>query len=261
MIDRNNPVPLYHQLMQLLREQILNGEFSPGDQLPSESELCERYGISRITVKRALYDLTQAGLLLRMQGRGTIVRQTSEDGDLNLNSALGFSETTRRHGMTPGSEILSVETKEPHPNLKRLLNESLGASGNFTFIRRLLRVNDRPAAVVTSIVTEVVGTQMQSYPLKNRSFFRLYEQITGRRIARNDPVVHPIAASIEIAQLMGVEVGSPHFHYRSLAILEGEQPIELALGVFSGDLYEWRGSMVEVRDDRIDRMVPEFTLT
>jgi len=195
-----------------------------------------------------------------MQGKGTIVQHTRAEGDLNLNSAVGFSETTRRHGHTPGSKILSIETREPHPNIRKLLTDSLDTSGPFTFIRRLLLVDEHPAAVVTSIVTEEIGRQMTAYPLDNLSFYHLYEQLAQRRIIRNDPVVRPIAASIEVARLLNVEVGSPHFHYRALAVLEGEQPIELALGVFSGDIYEWRGTMAEVRDDRMEKTGPEFTL-
>lgn len=85
-IDRNSPVPAYYQLKQLLKDQIQNGELPPGDKIPTEEVLCERYNLSRTPVRQALKELVVEGLLTRTAGRGTFVTQTS--------SADGPSTTT-----------------------------------------------------------------------------------------------------------------------------------------------------------------------
>lgn len=72
-IDRDSPVPLYHQLKLLLVDQIERGRWQPGEQIPTEAELCERYNISRTPVRQALEELTRAGVLTRTVGRGTFV--------------------------------------------------------------------------------------------------------------------------------------------------------------------------------------------
>jgi DNA-binding GntR family transcriptional regulator len=69
----NKRIPLYYQLENLLREKIVSGELEPGDKLPTELELIEQYGVSRITVRQALQALADEGLIERKQGRGTVV--------------------------------------------------------------------------------------------------------------------------------------------------------------------------------------------
>jgi len=78
-IDRDSPVPLYHQLRLLLQDQIERGRWQPGDQIPTEAELCERYGISRTPVRQALDALARAGVLTRTVGRGTFVAHRPEE--------------------------------------------------------------------------------------------------------------------------------------------------------------------------------------
>ncbi|MEJ2557294.1 MAG: winged helix-turn-helix domain-containing protein, partial [Anaerolineae bacterium] len=68
-IDRSLPIPLYYQLKTLIKKQIELGELRPGDKVPTEAELCERYDISRTPVREALLDLVREGLLVRRAGR------------------------------------------------------------------------------------------------------------------------------------------------------------------------------------------------
>jgi ABC-type glycerol-3-phosphate transport system substrate-binding protein len=84
LIDRDVPIPAYYQLKQLLKEQIQQGRLKPGDQIPTEAELCARYQLSRTPVRQALLDLTAEGLLVRMPGRGTFVRQPAEPAESAL---------------------------------------------------------------------------------------------------------------------------------------------------------------------------------
>ena len=72
-LDVNTPVPLYEQLKNLLQSQISTGIYSSGEKLPAEAELCSKYEVSRVTVRRALDDLVADGALERKQGKGTYV--------------------------------------------------------------------------------------------------------------------------------------------------------------------------------------------
>src|SRR5438876_2061473 len=75
---QDGPVPLYHQLEQDLLERIRTGEFGPGDALPTEGGICAQYGVSRITVRRALDALIAQGLIIRRRGVGSFVAQRRE---------------------------------------------------------------------------------------------------------------------------------------------------------------------------------------
>ncbi|MEJ2599308.1 MAG: GntR family transcriptional regulator, partial [Anaerolineales bacterium] len=74
-LDKSHPIPLYFQLAEILREQIQSGELNPGDRLPSERELNEQFGISRMTVRQALAYLTRDGVLVVKPGIGTFVAE------------------------------------------------------------------------------------------------------------------------------------------------------------------------------------------
>ncbi len=75
-INRDVPIPYYYQLEGLLRQQIVAGRLQPGQQVPSEKQLCERYGVSRTTVRQAIGKLVAEGLVYHVKGKGTFVRKS-----------------------------------------------------------------------------------------------------------------------------------------------------------------------------------------
>jgi DNA-binding GntR family transcriptional regulator len=110
MVDnvKSGPVPRYYQLQEIIRERIRNGEWTPGSSIPSERELCERYGISRMTARQAISGLETEGLLYREQGKGTFVGQ----GVIaqQLLQLTGFTEdmnARQRNGMKGGSPAIA----------------------------------------------------------------------------------------------------------------------------------------------------------
>ena len=72
---RERSIPLYFQLEQIIKSKILTGEFSPGDKIPTETEFCETYQVSKITVRQAILNLVNEGLLVRKQGKGTFTKE------------------------------------------------------------------------------------------------------------------------------------------------------------------------------------------
>src|ERR1051326_6852000 len=103
-LNKDLPVPLYHQLKCILMEAIEAGQLQPGQQLPNEAQLAGNYGISKITVRQALQGLAELGYISRQQGKGTFVsRPKLDQGPREL---LSFNEEMRRHRMKPGSRVL-----------------------------------------------------------------------------------------------------------------------------------------------------------
>src|SRR5215472_7045288 len=105
-IYRNSPVPRYHQLKEILREKIRAGEWKPGDIIPSERELSENYGISRMTARQAITDLVNEGVFYREQGKGTFV--TKRKITQQLMRLTGFTEDISARGQRPGTKVLSA---------------------------------------------------------------------------------------------------------------------------------------------------------
>lgn len=103
-IDRTSPVPLYHQLKQILQAQIDGAVWKPGDLIPGEQELQERHGLSRTTVRLALGELVTEGRLVRQRGRGTFVAQPKVSHDPARGVRL--TDYIRGQGLEPGWRVL-----------------------------------------------------------------------------------------------------------------------------------------------------------
>ena len=135
-IDPADFSPAYYQLAQILRGKIMGGELHPGDRIPSEEELGEEYGLSRMTVRRAIATLSEEGLLRGERGRGTFVVEPKVDGGLFL--IPDFHEEMRNRGISTRVRLLGVKAvraKEPlvfdrkyilYDKTQPLLEEELG---------------------------------------------------------------------------------------------------------------------------------------
>src|SRR2546423_106504 len=105
-IYRNSPLPRYYQLKEIMRERVRAGEWHPGDLIPSERELGEKYGISRMTARQAITDLVNEGLFYREQGKGTFVSQHKITQQLIR--LTGFTEDIRARGQRPSTKVISA---------------------------------------------------------------------------------------------------------------------------------------------------------
>ena len=105
LLDKDLAVPLYHQLQNVLKAEIESGRWRPGERLPSEQEIGERFQVSKITVRQALQELAQVGYIRREQGRGTFVAwRKFDEGPRELTS---FTEEMRRHNLVAASRVLA----------------------------------------------------------------------------------------------------------------------------------------------------------
>lgn len=107
LLEKKSQSPLYQQLMSRLKNDIMAGVYPPGARIPSEQLLCDLYGVSRVTVRKAMLDLVQEGLLVRRQGKGTFVAQERIQRDLQ--QITSFSDACRQNGHTAGARLVSAE--------------------------------------------------------------------------------------------------------------------------------------------------------
>src|SRR6266851_8597312 len=103
-LDKGIPVPLYHQLHAVLKAEIESRRWRADEQLPNETKLAERFGVSKITVRQALQKLAEQGYIRREQGRGTFVaKRKFDEGPRELTS---FTEEMKRHNLVAASRVL-----------------------------------------------------------------------------------------------------------------------------------------------------------
>lgn len=106
-LERSNPLPLYYQLKEVLKQQIRSGHLAPHTAIPSEPELVSKYQVSRATVRQALSELVNEGLLYRQHGRGTFVCEPRVQQ--NVTEITSLSSELQRRGKRPGGILLHSE--------------------------------------------------------------------------------------------------------------------------------------------------------
>lgn len=255
-LDPESPAPLYEQLRFILQDQITNGEFTYGSYLPTESELCEKYQVSRITAVRALNELEEAGLVQRVQGRGTKVKFQSQPHALS--AVQGFTQYNKSIGNSTRSRVLSITSVNSDEMLLSTFGLPLDQKEEFVKFRRLRFINEVPAVVMTTFVRKWVGERMQDYDLSRASFYSLYQEITSLPVIRNETTLSPILATPDICHLLNVKPGTPHFLFTGVGFLEGEMTIEYSIAVYHGALFQFSTNIYRIRKPNTQELIEEL---
>ncbi len=137
---------MYHQIELDLRQRIRSGEWRPADLVPPEARLCELYRASRITVRRALANMVASGLLERVPGKGTFVREPGiAAGARGLTS---FTEEMEAFGLRPGTRLLQLSKELPGPEVANKLQ--ISPEEPIVVVSRLRLGDGRPLGIQTS---------------------------------------------------------------------------------------------------------------
>lgn len=233
-LDEQSPLPLYFQLQEDLKGRIEQGQYIPGEKIPTEKELQESYGVSRITVRKAIEGLVFEGILVKRQGIGTTVsRKKISDANLQLK---GFTEKMKEQGIQVSTQVLEVETI---PGSGRI-SEHLGTaeSEELLCVRRLRLTDDEPIAVFTSYLPSFLGVRPDED--FSGSLFGLLEQKYGIQIHYSDRIITASLASQETAELLGIKKGDPLFVVNYITYDRLGRPVEYAEGLYRSDKYQYK---------------------
>jgi DNA-binding GntR family transcriptional regulator len=167
--------PLYAQVRSQILEDIDSGALAAGDFLPPEADLCTRFGISRITLRRAVKDLCDEGRLIRQQGRGTLV--TPRPVPQALVSISGFSEALEAMGRTVGHLVL--EHDEAASDAEAAAALKLGSGSRLERFLRLILVDGRPLTLETLFLDAVRFPGVSRPVAGGASFYRSLQAAHG----------------------------------------------------------------------------------
>jgi DNA-binding GntR family transcriptional regulator len=204
-IDANSITPLYRQLTELLRGQIASGALADGARLPSEAQLGEQYGVSRITIRQALADLERQGLLERAPGKGTFVRRRPRPIE-GLTRLSGFSENAAAAGLEAGYLVLSAGERAVGPDVAERL--ALPAACAYV-VERVLLANGAPVGMHASAIPLTVAARVRPGALSREHLGHgsLYAAIesAGVTLLRAVETLEPGYAGDEQGGHLGIE--------------------------------------------------------
>ena len=227
--------PLYHQIKENLTRQIVSGRWLSDHELPSEPDLCAHFGVSRGTLRRALHDLENQGLIVRRQGRGTFVAKPKFEGSV-LGSYRNYRVGALPHDML--SRLLGIERKRASPDVQRLLQ--LGKREDVYEVRRIQFMEGVPITLSNSFIPTALAPGLHKTDIEHEHFYSLLEQHYGLAFLRAEEFLEPVLADDFVAQHLELAEGAPVFLVERHSFLVDDKPGEFRQAYMRGDRYRYR---------------------
>lgn len=232
---KSGPVPRYYQLVEFIRARIRSGEWAPGMPIPSERELCERHGISRMTARQSISVLVNEGLLYREQGKGTFVGVPRIPQQLM--ALTGFTEDMRARDQRPATRLLEVGMWAADEETAERLRIRIGQP---VYQARRLRLADtEPLAIEHARVCFIGCELLLEYDLEHDSLYRILAECFDMPPVAAEQEIEADLASVEEARLLDTVPGTPVLRMRRITTTRRGQPIEYATSIYRGDKYRF----------------------
>ena len=228
--------PLYRKIRAALKDRILAGEFAPGEQLPSESQLMRIFDVSRVTVRQALHQLQKERLVVSRQGKGYFIARAKAVQDLGRLQGLG--EAVADVGFSAHSEVLGITTTEADPRVATALALDPGAT--VTCLRRVRYINNQPVSLDISYFPPDIGRLLGDADLEHTDVFVLLEERCGVSLGMADLKIEADLADEGLAALLETEIGRPILRIERLTEDETGRPIDFEYLHGRGDAYQFR---------------------
>jgi GntR family transcriptional regulator len=225
--------PLYLRIKKLVTEAVQSEELGVGDAIPSERDVAEMLGVSRVTVRKAFTELVQDGVLTQRRGSGTFVQGSSVRIEQPLSRLTSFSEDMRLRGLTTDSDWIDRSIGLPTP--EEALKLSISPSDQVCRFYRLRRADGIPLAIENAVVPR----RFLDEPLSvDRS---LYDALDGRgfKPVRALQRLHAMALKESEAKLLDLPNGSPALFIERIAYLPDGRTVEYTRSHYRGDSYDF----------------------
>lgn len=230
-LSLESDIPLYSQLVNIIKRNITAGTLAPGDLIPSESELCKTFDISRSTVRQAVSMLEDEGLVIRKQGRGTYVAEPKMSR--KTEKLYSFTTEVQSLGLKPSSKLVEYEIIEPTPDIVKMLELDGPETKVYKFSR--IRYSDGEALILeSSFYPQYLYPELTRPMLEKSSFYSL---LTERGIVPYEAVdsYEAVVMSRREAELLGCRPGSAAFSVQRVTRTEDGRPYEFTQSLVRGD--------------------------
>lgn len=231
-IDKSSSVPYYHQLKEILREQVTSGALRPGDRLAGEHELCRRYGVSRPVVRQALAGLHRENVLDRVKGRGTFVATPRTSQSL-VQDVHGLHDDVHAMGRTLRSEVRQLVVEPADADISQRLQVAPDAP--VVLLERLRFVDDEPWVFTISHVPFALAPELVRQDFAEQSLYHLLQEKYGLVIVRSDRVVEAQRADAGLARDLQIPGGDPVLKLTSVGFGADGMPIETFVAYHRAD--------------------------
>jgi len=251
-INFESHIPYYIQLMDILKAQIQEKKWLPGEQIPGEQELCTIYNISRTVVRQALLELELDGVINRRKGKGTFIAEPKIIEGL-VQNLTGFYQDMVEKGLKPVTRVMHQVVVPASEKVAAYLNIDPGVE--VIDIQRLRFINDEPIQLVTTYIPYHIFPPLATVDLTDRSLYAFLEKEGGIFIARGRRYIEAVLANETEAELLDIERGAPLLMLDSVSFDDSGQPIEYYHAVHRGDRSRFEVELVRTHNQ--GKLIPE----
>ena len=232
-LQTDSSSPLYHQLMQRIAADIERGTYPTGSRIPPEHELEQLYQVSRVTVRRALAELTSEGLLERKQGKGTFVSVPRTS--MQLKSLHSFHDSCRMNNVTPSTDVIYMKETTANENDSQELN--IPSGGRVLEILRVRKADGVPVVLEKNRFS-MAYAWLQDQALSGSLYTLLREYGVEPKLAVHDVSLR--FATAEEAQLLAIKEGMPLACLHEVIYDQRGRPLHTSVQLIRGDRFVFR---------------------
>lgn len=226
--------PLYRQIADAILQRIRGGELKPGDALPTESSLQEEYGVSRVTVRQALKQLTEQKVIESIQGSGRYVKE--ERVNYDIYQLTGFDEKLADRQVTTHSEVQVFEVISADETLAAYLQ--LKPDDKVWHIKRVRFIKQKPVALEETWMPLALYPDL-TWSVMEGSKYHFIEEVKKQVIDRSEQEIVPVMPTSEIASVLAIDPAKPILEKISRGFLQNGQVFEYSRNVFNSDDYKF----------------------
>jgi len=235
----------YMQVKSDLIAGIMNGTYKPHERLPSQRELAEEYGLSHMTVRRAINELKREGFIDAQQGRGLFVAEPKQEAELG--PLYGFTEDMALRGMKASSRVLEAQLISASTTLAHTLQVIVGTP--LVHLQRLRLADDEPMAIQTAYLPHALCPGLLKHDLEQNSLFEILRGVYELHLADGETAAGADLASEQEAQLLKLTLPAALLVTEQITYLDTGQPIEYARSIYRGDRYRLRTGKENARHE------------
>lgn len=241
MLEIENEKPLYLQLVDTLEDKIRT-TMSAHDKLASERELTQLYGVSRITVRLALKELEDRGLVYKKHGKGTYVSENS-DSIVDLSTMYSFTEQMKKMGKEPETRVLSFRTVEATEMIAQYLNVN---AGDLVYeIERLRIANKIPLMIERTYVPKALFDGLTKEMLSTKSLYDSFREDFGQSVRQADEEFYASIALENEASYLHISSGDPVLHVLRKTYNMKNRLIEYTFSIARADQFRYHTTHIQ----------------
>jgi GntR family transcriptional regulator len=230
-IERMSPVPLYQQLVEILRDEIASGRLKVGQRISTEFELMKRFSVSRTTVRQTIAQLRKQGLLSVQRGKGTFVGNHKIEPELS--ALTGFVEDMQALGLTASARVVGVENIPAPARVAAALR--VPAGGEVTKVTRIRLAEEVPVSFEYSFLPLELGRRVAEENLEVSPIFSLFEDKYGIQLGEAQYRMEATRASRAIADALGINRGAPVLSIERTTYSASADPVDFEQMFYRGD--------------------------